>query len=162
MASCYGATTPLELANVINDGAVTLGLNDVHCTMAAEIASDLETYPYIGETEDDKYKFSHAGLNCTVRRTPLMFWCGYVESSLLAELDLDEGADVDVHGGLSYGIGNWVGFDCNHLGDLTPREFLNRAKIFEGIGQSVDGVYRDYAFVVFETKRLAEQIAALQ
>lgn len=30
--------------------------------------------------------------------------------------------DVDVHGGLTYGCGEWIGFDCMHCGDYWPEQ----------------------------------------
>ena len=47
---------------------------------------------------------------------------GYVripESHPWHGLDYDD-IDVNVHGGLTYGHGDWVGFDCMHLGDYWP------------------------------------------
>jgi hypothetical protein len=84
--------------------------------------------------------------------------------------------EVNVHGGLTYaapcdgdegeGICHvpqegepadvwWLGFDCAHSGDLSPKHDGLTSKW----ATQFDYVYRDLAYVKGETARLAEQIA---
>lgn len=51
------------------------------------------------------------------------------------------------HGGLTYGNGGWLGFDCAHAGDFQP---------WRGAGG--EGTYRDAAYVRANCERLAKQI----
>lgn len=91
----------------------------------------------------------------------------------------DHNIDVYVHGGLTYaascdgdettGICHvpqegeednvwWLGFDCAHAGDLTPKHdgLLSRFATEHGY------TYRDIAYVKGETTRLAEQLAGVK
>jgi hypothetical protein len=147
------AQTPLELANFITDKSAELEFNGTACDKALDVIVDLELYPYEGEEENDKYRFTHAGLQCRVRRSPhVLTWCGYVD--FLHDCHYDE-IEVQIHGGLTYGNGQSVGFDCCHASDINPREYVYRTALFQ------DGVtYKDYNYVVEETKKLAEQLAA--
>jgi len=73
-----------------------------------------------------------------------------------------EGHSIVCHGGLTFsGWGDgelrpegfyWLGFDCNHAGDLAP-----------GLpgGPLRDDVYRDEEYVEGECRKLARQIAAV-
>ena len=51
---------------------------------------------------------------------------------------------------------SWIGFDCDHHGDYSPRECMldgNTAALVAG------AVYRDAAFAAAEVRHLAEQLA---
>lgn len=132
------------------------------------------------DREPDKVQWqSETGMACMIRRGPMGAWCGYVGVAPghrwfevgYNEIDLD----VDVHGGLTYsaacdgdeesgvchvpGPGEpetlwWLGFDCAHTFDLVPG--------FQDFGLELfthDVVYRDQAYVMAETERLAAQVA---
>jgi hypothetical protein len=132
--------------------------------------------------EPDRVEFKHAGFACLLHRNARFgTWCGYVgvPPSHPAHGKGYDDIDVDVHGGLTYADHcqaegpichtpepgqpdhlYWFGFDCGHAGDLAPyREALLGLKPFPG-GRYRD-VYRDQAYVETETKRLAEQLAAM-
>lgn len=107
--------------------------------------------------------FEHAGMECLLRRGPLGAWCGYVvipQNHQLygAEMMDDECVDLMVHGGVTYsgkGINGCsdkfvIGFDCGHSGDIVP-----------GLGFYSYDIYRDVDYATAETKKLAEQISAL-
>ena len=106
------------------------------------------------------------GLDCMIKRNVSGAWCGYVglpstHSAFKAEY---WDVNVDVHGGLTYSNhcagdichlhdGNedetwWLGFDCNHMGDLSPLSFtsLNRGK------------YRTQQYVIKEVEELAQSL----
>lgn len=96
-------------------------------------------------------------------------WCGYVGvpegHRCFGKAASDpEPEALDVHGGITYGAacrGNichvprdgetdhvwWLGFDCGHCYDHMP-----------GLGSALGGVYRDAAYVIGETERLAAQL----
>jgi hypothetical protein len=104
-------------------------------------------------------RFTHAGLQCKVVKTPAGHWCGYVKvlgslSSVQWRQDYDHGSgelvpvDVDVHGGITYGLDDegWVGFDDAHATRLVDVRDAETAA--EAVRE--------------ETEALAEQIAALE
>jgi hypothetical protein len=111
---------------------------------------------------------SKTGLDCLIVRNIYGgYLCGYVgvpSSHPWYSKDYDE-CDADVHGGLTYAakckghichhspqdaVANddvwWLGFDCAHLGDLSPWESRSR------------GVYKNMAYVERECAALASQI----
>lgn len=91
---------------------------------------------------------------------------------------------IDVHGGLTFSgachdDGNpesdichispepvwWFGFDCAHAHDLRPREMVYRNMVGSTWPEPPAGyeeIYKPLPYVVAETTRLAEQIAAVQ
>lgn len=123
-------------------------------------------------------------LDCMVRRGGGGAWCGYVGVPTSHPWHGDSYNDVpghvSVHGGLTFaadcdddaepstGICHvpepgrdrhvwWFGFDCAHAFDLVPRHV--------GLYDDLDlpaaperDVYRDLAYVVAETRSLAEQL----
>lgn len=122
------------------------------------------------EREPDVAQFWHAGIRCEVGRARLGHWCGYV---IVKEEHPWHGqanaADIDVHGGVTYARpdadGTWrMGFDCGHFGDLMPfgqnhipllgRGFSRRMR---RMSSRWGGTYRTMAWVIDETRRLAEQ-----
>lgn len=125
------------------------------------------------KAEGDEFEFVAFGLDCYMRRHPSVgHWCGYVKipkgsrlegaktyyytDSELGLSDFEEAINnLDVHGGVTYsgrrrndGSLYW-GFDCGHLGDLSP--FMD-GLAFEG------DTYRDKEYVIEECKKLALQI----
>lgn len=128
------------------------------------------------DSEPDREEFQHAGFACLLHRGGAYgAWCGYVglpPSHTLHGKDYDaanERLPDGVHGGLTYAEecagaichvpapGDpehlwWFGFDCAHYLDRWPGHW-SRADY---------GEYRDIAYVREETKRLAEQLAAMK
>lgn len=126
--------------------------------------------------EPDKVQFEAHGLPCLLHRGPGGHWCGYVgvaEGHRYFQKNYDD-VPADVHGGLtfsefcadtkdeSHGICHvpdegephrvwWLGFDCAHLGDLSPK--------YERHFSYGDETYKSIAFVREQTIRLAEQLA---
>lgn len=110
-----------------------------------------------GEVQRDEEEFEHAGLNCQITDAN-GHWCGYVQTpddlppvrwtsdynSKYGEV-LD--AEVEVHGGITYGPDDdgWVGFDDAHARSLVEFSEEETSK----------------AAARAETESLAEQIAEL-
>jgi hypothetical protein len=120
------------------------------------------------ETESDLEVWTDpiTGYPCRMVRNGSGVWCGYVglpEGHPWAAVDRDS-IDVHVHGGLTFGEhatlpdwdppGDrrfWLGFDCNHYGDLAPKR-----EDLLGLG----GVYRDARYVTEQVVNLALQARA--
>lgn len=96
----------------------------------------------------------HRGYSWAIIRTPALHLCGYVqvpETHPLYKQHYDA-FEVSVHGGLTYGreadaplSGYWLGFDCAHSEDLSPRFFSS-------------GTYRTVLYVRDECERLIDQL----
>ena len=126
-------------------------------------------YEWDDEPDQKDWTSERHRLPCAIRRTPSMgTLCGYVgipSGHPLFAKDYED-ADVDVHGGLTYGADHvakgpsdgmwWFGFDCAHGGDAMPGLGLDgRAILFSG------DVYRNMAYVEAECEKLAGQLVAL-
>jgi len=74
--------------------------------------------------------WEHRGIECALYLTRESHYCGYCRvpdeisekvrfTSTLDKNDNFVEADVNVHGGVTYGpdADRWIGFDCNHAGD---------------------------------------------
>ena len=125
--------------------------------------------------EPDRLEWRHAGLPCLMVRNHHGAWCGYAAvppGHPCFERDIWS-ADLDVHGSLTYAghcSGDichvpppgepdrvwWLGFDCAHAWDLTPRWLAMGIDEF----LAPHAAYRDLAYVQGEVNRLAEQLAA--
>lgn len=72
----------------------------------------------------------------------------------LEDIQFSEMPDVDVHGGITYGVDldGWIGFDTLHAGDLWPGTPL------AGLGLSSEGWTPE--MVADEARSLARQAAA--
>lgn len=137
---------------------------------------DLKDYPcdeVSVKEHPEKYEFVHASLRCKVNRNTFYCWCGYVtlpESHPLfgKPMEVIEKLVV-VHGDLTYGNKQEgvYGFDCGHLEDMHPMSAY-LAKVMPNFKELDDSLflggkprtYKDYQFVVRETKLLAEQLAS--
>ncbi|WP_160051208.1 hypothetical protein [Nocardiopsis sp. FR26] len=126
--------------------------------------------PWQDEPDRDRWTDEDTGLSCLAIRFPRTgHWNGYVQVPAghpWHRVDFWDLPKVDVHWGVNYadwGIDSvkdapdlnqswWVGFSCDHLGDLTPQEITT-----DEYGLR-EGVYRDLRFVRAEITRLAEQI----
>lgn len=130
------------------------------------------------QDEPDRVEFKHHGFPCLLRRAPSGGWCGYVAVAPGhpwhgIEPRYDE---AEVHGGVSFtGACSgeichvpepgepddvwWIGFDCNHYGDVGPADDA----YWRSIGRpefAVPGRHSSYKTVAYaraETERLAEQ-----
>jgi hypothetical protein len=135
--------------------------------------------------EPDRVEFEHAGLTCLLVRG-VSSWCGYVAvppghpwhgKGYDDVRSLDENGKStwpDVHGGLTYADkcqGNvchvakpgesddvwWLGFDCNHSGDLAAYNLPDLGgATFRDYGDSRSR-YRDVEYTRREAMKLAEQ-----
>gem|GEM_PF-1850641 len=109
--------------------------------------------------EPNRYIEDYKGLKILIRRHPVMLHlCGFVgvpKEHKFYGVSYEAIRGIDVHGGLSFsgeieGEGNywWFGFNCAHEEDYCPCQPIQFA------GQ----VYRDFNYVLNETRKLAEQI----
>ena len=133
------------------------------------------------QNEPDKAQWDHAGFDCLIVRGPSGSLCGYVgvpPSHPLHGKGYDqcygEDWDLDVHGGLTFadscaeteeedkhichkdGICEdvwWLGFDCAHSGDLSPK-YHERYSELAWPGET----YKDFAYVKHQTESLARQL----
>lgn len=131
------------------------------------------------DSEPDHVEFEHVGLPCILHRVGSHsgHWCGYVAvppGHRLHGKGYDDAYslvdDLNIHGGLTYASpcqGSichvpkpgepdnvwWFGFDCAHLGDISP------ARADEGAPWDIGATYKTRAYVEAETRRLAERFA---
>lgn len=89
------------------------------------------------------------GLHCAIVRAPLY---GVINGYVLAgpSFTTEMADQVEVHGGITYGPGPWVGFDTLHDGDIWPGTP-------DSWKTSWDREW-DEAAVVTETERLAAEV----
>jgi hypothetical protein len=128
--------------------------------------------------ESDHVEFEHLGHPCILHRGPTGAWCGYVAVPPGHPwhgrgFDWKNGVDADVHGGITYANACqgsichvakpgepddvwWLGFDCNHLGDMDAQKIIEDGGVY-----GHDGMwprqYRTVGYVRRETEKLAEQ-----
>lgn len=122
--------------------------------------------------EPNHVDFEAHGLKCAMRRAGRGQWCGYVgvpTSHYLhgAHHDNSIVCDIEVHGGLTWSDGTpanapfpqgglwWFGFDCAHMGDVTPYDAEQDNFC------CFDSVYRDQEYVMNECHKLAEQLSKI-
>lgn len=109
-----------------------------------------------------------SGYECRIIRPyPLSHLCGYVrvpdEGHPCFGLDYDQIPIHNVHGGITFsnnmGIKGtwWIGFDCCHLGDLSPSDVITYNR--KSIGKNV---YRTVDFVRNECNKLARQLKKME
>lgn len=104
-------------------------------------------------------------LELHIKRQPILkHLCGYVgipyDKSSDKEYQKLESFGFDVHGGITFsqlGDGGtfkegfwWVGFDCAHLGDISPGSML--------FSHSPSDTYKNIAFVKGQVEKLANQV----
>lgn len=118
--------------------------------------------------EPDRKEFKYEGFDCLIQRAKVTgSLCGYVavpKGHPWFEKSYND-IEADVHGGLTYAnhcSGHichksddnsddkvwWVGFDCAHAWDLSPKLMFGRLQ---------DCVYRDIEYVEGQVKHLADQ-----
>lgn len=136
------------------------------------------------QDEPDRVEFEHEGIACLMsRQSQIGHWCGYVGVEPghpwhgEAKYFWDRQDGPEVHGGVTFGAecggfvchvpkpGKpenlwWIGFDCAHLGDLSPSIHRNVGHFLFDIGGGEH--YRTADYVRREVERLAEQAKAAQ
>jgi hypothetical protein len=137
--------------------------------------------PWLNEGDEPR-RFTHAGLDCLVMRGPLGQWNGYVRvdsnhpffgwsynNNPSGDWLNNPECLITIHGGLTYAGGVpgvhpdkhtddhlwWFGFDTAHATDIVPLVDHYPLATFP------DAYYKDLDWVVNETKRLADQLAAV-
>ncbi len=145
---------PLEMANRLEYMIPEACLTEAQTQRGLDMIKDLREFP-------ESFKFEHAGLKCRITRNNYMVWCGYVEHRENIDIP-NSNDDATVHGGVTYWGDGEVGFDCNHLFDLSPATFIytlhrhwNNPII---INQSH---YRTSEFAIDQAKKLARLISKL-
>lgn len=71
--------------------------------------------------EGDGYEFVYRDIKAQMRRNNFGAWCGYIKTDgrdLAIWHDFD--VEYEVHGGWTYDRDGLLGFDCAHLGDMSP------------------------------------------
>lgn len=117
--------------------------------------------------EEGNYKewiHQPSGYKCEIKRiiftsrrdgvTTGGYLCGYVtlpKSHPDYGKSYEEELDIDVHGGLTYGSDGKYGFDCAHLGDMSP--FSEEQYCYDLIATE----YRDMEYVTQEVNNMADQ-----
>ncbi len=105
-----------------------------------------------------------APIKCVAFRNWMGVWCGYVA---LPKGHAWEGKGYDnisasVHGGLTFsgtrrgdqGDDQWIGFDCGHTWDITPKFLAMNIPVMDDLGAT----YKDLDFVTKEVDSLARQV----
>lgn len=117
-----------------------------HAAFCSMVMADMKEGPW--KTENHRVAFKSHGFDCLiVRNARLLHWCGYVaipKDHPFYEKDYDdEIIDISVHGGITFKekCGEiichesdneevvWLGFDCAHSGDVSPRMDHNMEKL---------------------------------
>lgn len=132
--------------------------------------------------EPDRVDFRHAGFACLMLRDEHSgVWCGYVGVTATHPAYGQHCGDVDVevHGGLTYGAACdgshvchvpapgepddlfWLGFDCNHGGDIAPGMDARMQRYGRPELRFGGEAYRDLAYVRHEVESLADQLRAM-
>lgn len=130
--------------------------------------------------EPDRWEGEHEGFPLLALRNQMGAWCGYAAMPLghpWHGKDAFRDVDVDVHGGLTYGdkcSGNichvpkpgepddvwWLGFDCNHSGDVSPGMEAMEGEHWWLRAREHFASYKSLDYVQRECQRLAEQAKA--
>jgi len=128
--------------------------------------------------EPDRFDFKANGFHCFIHRNSNITgsWCGYVgvpRSHPAFGHHYDE-VNVQVHGGLTFsdkcgshichvgGVVWWLGFDCSHAFDLSPRMDAYLKEVIPERESPLHGNhYWAMQEVVAETKSLAKQLASI-
>lgn len=140
--------------------------------------------------EPDLVEFQHEGFDCKVERKSFAennlsvfggHLCGYVKipsDHPYYHKHYDD-MTIDCHGGLTYGEfsdEHWIGFDCAHLGDITPsmkklnetdEDMINLIKMFSKHPKLIKSpifnqIYRNIEFCIDECKSIANQLIMLK
>ena len=141
--------------------------------------------PWDNEPDFKQWLDETTGLPCLIVRNRCGALCGYVGVSAghqYFEKGYDD-CEARVHGGLTYadhcvdGICHtvepgeddnvwWLGFDCAHAGDLSPRDdpesLAAFCRVFSDPISSHHEIYRDMDYVAGECRSLAKQLAEVR
>lgn len=146
--------------------------------------------PWQSEPDKRQWVDENTGLPCMVRRGGQGAWCGYVGVSeghpLFEKGHYDDYNAIVVHGGVTFmdhcsnedeparaichivepGENDnvwWIGFDCNHGGDIAPEtEHLYKTLNLPCTPSfDVCATYKTIEYVTKETLGLAQQLKAL-
>ena len=139
--------------------------------------------PWMKEVDKKQWQDADTGYPCLIVRGPSGALCGYVgvpEGHPYYETGCDN-VPVEAHGGLTFSShcqhGSedhsichvpapgepdnvwWLGFDCAHLGDVTPAYDSIRMSVGMHTRRSLFGeTYKDMAYVEGEVRMLARQL----
>ncbi len=136
--------------------------------------SDWGYGPWLSEPDRRQWFDVFSALPCLINRNVNGSLCGYVgvpESHPMYEISMSDVPDNlhDVHGGITYSnfmsdefqsFGKdiwWLGFDCDHLHDLSPAVHDNQG--FKRNRHYLE--YRDIDYVTDDVGKLAEQLSKL-
>ncbi|MFI3605696.1 hypothetical protein [Vagococcus fluvialis] len=122
----------------------------------------------IVEKEGNEKDFQYKGYECHIRRVGVPYMghlCGYIEIPINHHLYLKDYDEIEkfydyelpAHGGLTFS-GNvdnsyWIGFDCNHSGDLAPM-YRDEGLQF----RLPNDTYKDMGFVENNIKQIIDYI----
>lgn len=159
---------------------------EVFMRRQAELKNKKAWGPGPWQDEPDRLEFRYLGFPCLMVRNMDVTggWCGYVgvpPGHKFHKKKYDD-VDVDVHGGLTYSDkcqGHvchvprpgesedawWLGFDCAHFDDVSPKMNATMDFMFKVAGappRSRWGTYKDVAYVKREVRRLARQVAKVK
>ena len=125
-------------------------------------------------------EWTYKGFPCVVRVVEEMgHRCGYVGlpkgHPYFGKKDVDAfRLPLSVHGGITYGKGGleektpdtwWLGFDCNHVGDLPDPGFATMDSMTDALYWHLTGsgaVVWSLPMVMEEKERLADQLADVE
>lgn len=102
---------------------------------------------------------THRGLRWAVVAAPALGVNGYVRmpnGHPWQRLGYDD-IPVEVHGGLTFQDGNWIGFDTAHSGDCWDAEF-DKHGMSDRLGEVPWARHWTVAMVIDETHRLADAV----
>lgn len=155
-------------------------------TWICENHESLGLGPWALEPDKAQWIDEETGLQCLMVRNGLGSLCGYVgipQGHSAHGKDYDN-VEITIHGGLTYsqesqesgdpalGVCHvsssdqaeslwWLGFDCAHAGDVSPRHDNEMRMLTEIFERSRGGdQYRDAEYVVQQVTSLARQLAA--
>ncbi len=147
--------------------------------------------PWMNEPDKVQWVDEDTDLDCLANRGPMGNWCGYVgvpPGHPLHGKDYDEvydlRPDIDVHGSLTFAGGCdedapeghgichiplpgrpddvwWLGFDCGHGMDVIPYLLSIEGPTPPGRPWG-EPTYKTLAYVQFECRRLARQLAEIK
>lgn len=153
--------------------------------MEADYRVDRSNWP-AGEWDSEPDRLSwtdrETGLPCLIVRNRMGALCGYVavERGHQAYRKDQDDIEVYVHGGLTYSdLCNghichtpepgkpadvwWLGFDCNHYLDWSPRSATyERDRGDSCFKRQHEEIYRNVAYVQDECASLAKQLSAMR
>ncbi len=150
------------LKNSVNE------LTDEHLVIVNTIINDIDNYYGVDEVGDYRYNFTHAGLECEIFRSPQYgIWYGLINYP--NKLCSDE-SDSIIFKSLNDKFENRISevnddivlLECgNYEEDIFPSRFYSEAIYEQKNNRIITKKYRDYNFIVNETKSLAEYLSSI-